>query len=87
MKRRVCAVIAVILVIFSLAVFAYPGISKSENQKNNDELTDRFDRISDDVQDGSHEDAVENGKINDDRYLIDDDGQVISQTIRRQRCV
>ena len=78
MKRRVCAVIAVILVIFSIALFAYPGISKSENQKNNDELTDRFDRISDDVQDGSHEDAVENGEVNDDGYLIDDDGQIIS---------
>ena len=30
------------------------------------------------MQDGSHEDAVENGEVNDDGYLIDDDGQIIS---------
>ena len=57
MKRKICAVISLILIIASLVVFAYPDISKTENQKKNNEITERFDHVADDVQDGSREEA------------------------------
>lgn len=79
MKRKICAAIAVILIIASLVVFIYPDISKTANRKKNDEITERFNQVVDDVQDGSREEAKENGKVNDDGYLIDDNGGVISQ--------
>ncbi len=79
MKRRICTVIAVILIISSLVVFIYPDISKTENQKKNDEITEQFDQVIDDVQDGSREEAEENGDINEDGYLIDGNGCVISE--------
>ena len=79
MKCRIYSVIAVILIIASLVVFIYPNISKSENQKKNDEITERFDQVIDDVQDGSREEAEENGDINEDGYLIDDNGVIISE--------
>ena len=79
MKRKICAAIAVILIVASLVVFIYPDISKTANRKKNDEITERFNQVVDDVQDGSREDAKENGIVNDDGYLIDDNGGVISQ--------
>ena len=79
MKRRICTVIAVILIIASLVVFAYPDISKAENQRTNNEITERFDRVIDDVQDGSREEAEDNGEVNEDGYLIDNNGVVISE--------
>ena len=79
MKRKVCAVISVILIIASLVVFAYPDISKTENRKKNDEITERFDQVIGDVQDGSREEAEENGEVNEDGYLIDDNGVIISE--------
>ena len=79
MKRKICAVISVILIIASLVVFAYPDISKTENQKKNDEITERFDHVTDDVQDGSREEAEDNGEVNEDGYLIDDNGGIISE--------
>ena len=79
MKRKVCAVISAILIIASFVVFIYPDISKTENQKKNDEITERFDHAADDVQDGSREEAEDNGKVNEDGYLIDDNGVIISE--------
>ena len=79
MKRKICAVISVILIIASLVVFAYPDISKTENQKKNDEITERFDHVADGVQDGSREEAEDNGEVNEDGYLIDDNGVIISE--------
>ena len=76
MKRKICAVISVILIIASLVVFIYPDISKTENQKKNDEITERFDHAADDVQDGSREEAEDNGEVNEDGYLIDDNGVI-----------
>lgn len=78
MRNKLLAVIALILVLVSLSLFAYPNISKELIQKQNDEIIDHFDKTSEDIQDGNRDEALENGEINEDGYLIDDSGQIIS---------
>jgi len=78
MRNKLLAVIALILVLVSLSLFAYPNISKELIQKQNDEIIDHFDKTSEDIQDGDRDEALENGEINEDGYLIDDSGQIVS---------
>lgn len=78
MRYKVLAVVALILVTVSLSLFAYPNVSKQVIQKKNDEIIEQFDEITDDVQDGDREEAIEDGMINEDGYLIDDNGEIVS---------
>lgn len=78
MRYKVLAVVALILVTVSLSLFAYPNVSKQVIQKKNDEIIEQFDVITDDVQDGDREEAIEDGMINEDGYLIDDNGEIVS---------
>lgn len=78
MRYKVLAVVALILVTVSLSLFAYPNVSKQVIQKKNDEIIEQFDEITDDVQDGDREEAIEDGVINEDGYLIDDNGEIVS---------
>ena len=79
MKSKVLAVIALILVLVSLSLFAYPNVSKEVVQKKNDEIIEHFDETAEDIQNGDRDEALENGEINEDGYLIDDSGQIISE--------
>jgi sortase A len=78
MRYKILAVVALILVTVSLSLFAYPNVSKQVIQKKNDEIIEQFDVITDDVQDGDREEAIEDGMINEDGYLIDDNGEIVS---------
>ena len=78
MRYKILAVVALILVTVSLSLFAYPNVSKQVIQKKNDEIIEQFDKITDDVQDGDREEAIEDGVINEDGYLIDDNGEIVS---------
>ena len=78
MRYKVLAVVALILVMVSLSLFAYPNVSKQVIQKKNDEIIEQFDEITDDVQDGDREEAIEDGVINEDGYMIDDSGEILS---------
>ena len=78
MRYKILAVVALILVTVSLSLFAYPNVSKQVIQKKNDEIIEQFDEITDDVQDGDREEAIEDGMINEDGYLIDDNGEIVS---------
>ena len=78
MRYKVLAVVALILVTVSLLLFAYPNVSKQVIQKKNDEIIEQFDEITDDVQNGDREEAIEDGVINEDGYLIDDNGEIVS---------
>ena len=78
MRNKILAVVALILVTLSLSLFAYPNVSKEVVQKKNDEIIEHFDEITDDVKDGDREKAIEDGVINEDGYLIDDSGQIVS---------
>lgn len=78
MRYKILAVVALILVTVSLSLVAYPNVSKQVIQKKNDEIIEQFDEITDDVQDGDREEAIEDGVINEDGYLIDDNGEIVS---------
>lgn len=78
MRYKVLAVVALILVTVSLLLFAYPNVSKQVIQKKNDEIIEQFDEITDDVQNGDREEAIEDGVINENGYLIDDNGEIVS---------
>ena len=71
-------IVALLLVTVSLALFAYPNISKDVVQKKNDEIIEHFSETAEDIQDGDREAALEDGVINEDGYLIDDSGQIVS---------
>ena len=79
MKNKILAAVALILVTFSLALFAYPNVSKQVIQKKNDEIIEQFDETAEDIQDGDREAAIEDGAINEDGYLIDYSGAIISE--------
>ena len=78
MRSKLLMIVALLLVTVSLALFAYPNISKDVVQKKNDEIIEHFDETAEDIQGGDREAAVEDGVINEDGYLIDDSGEIIS---------
>ena len=79
MRNKLLAVIALILVLVSLSLFAYPNVSKEVVQKKNDEIIEHFSETAEDIQDGDRDEALENGEINEDGYLIDDSGEIVSE--------
>ena len=78
MRSKLLMIVALLLVTVSLALFAYPNISKDVVQKKNDEIIEHFSETAEDIQDGDREAAVEDGVINEDGYLIDDNGEIVS---------
>ena len=78
MRSKLLMIVALLLVTVSLALFAYPNISKDVVQKKNDEIIEHFSETAEDIQDGDREAALEDGVINEDGYLIDDSGQIVS---------
>ncbi len=79
MKRKLCVFLAFILMISGTFVFFYPSLSKLEVQRENNEITEQFDRKTEEVQEGSIERAIENDIINEDGYLINENGETISE--------
>lgn len=78
MRSKLLMIVALLLVTVSLALFAYPNISKDVVQKKNDEIIEHFSETAEDIQDGDCETALEDGVINENGYLIDDSGQIVS---------
>ena len=78
MRNKMLTAVALLLVLVSLSLFAYPNVSKQVVQKKNDEIVEHFDETAEAIQDGDREEAIEDGVINEDGYLIDDSGEVIS---------
>lgn len=78
MRNRVLLIIALTLILVSFVLFIYPNISKKVAQDQNDAVIEQFDEIVENVQDGNYEEAAEDGVITEDGYLIDDDGEIIS---------
>lgn len=78
MKNKFLRITAILLIVGGITLFLYPNICKLIMKEKNDEITNRFDDISEDQQEGDYEQAVENGLVNDEGYMIDDSGEVIS---------
>lgn len=79
MKNRLLFLIALLLIFISVVLFIYPNISKKIVQDQNDAVIEQFDEIVENVQDGGREEAAEDSIINDEGYLTDDDGEIISE--------
>lgn len=78
MRNRILRVLALFLILAGVFFAAYPHISNRIAQEENRRIINRFDDITEDVQPGDREEAQEEGRINDDGYLIDDRGEVVS---------
>ena len=78
MKNRLLCSIAALFILVSISRFVYPNLSKQAVQKKNDAVIEQFDDKVDDVWEGDRKKAVEDGVINDDGYLVDDSGKVVS---------
>lgn len=80
MKRRAALrILALVLVISAISFAVYPSVSVHEAQRENNQIIEKFDDVIEKVQNGNREDAADDGIINDDGYLIDDKGEVISE--------
>ena len=78
MIRKIFRTLAVLLLIAGISLAAYPSVSKQAVQAENNAVIERFNDTVEDVQQGNQEAAVEESVVNEDGYLIDDSGEVIS---------
>ena len=78
MRNKIVRIIALLFVLVSAALFIYPSVSKKVVQGINDAATEQFDEICEDVQDGDRQQAIDDGIINDDGYLLDENGEIVS---------
>ncbi len=78
MKSKILRIIAALLIVSGLALFLYPNISKLIMKEKNNAVITRFDYISEEQQDSGYEEAVEDGVVDVEGYLIDENGEVMS---------
>ena len=78
MRNRLLQIIALLFVLVSAALFIYPSVSKKVVQGIKDAATEQFDEICEVVQDGDRQQAIDDGVINGDGYLLDENGEIIS---------
>ena len=78
MKKTILRAVALLLIITSLTLFIYPFVSKQVIQEKNNVIIQKFDIISENVQDGDSEEAEHEGKVNNKVYPINEDGEMIS---------
>ena len=80
MRSKILRALALILIVTAVSLALYPDISNREVQKENNSIIERFNDISEEVQEqGDHDEAVDDGIINEEGYLIDEGGEVISE--------
>jgi sortase A len=78
MRNRLLQIIALLFVLVSAALFIYPFVSKKVVQGMNDNAREQFDELCEDVQDGDRQQAIDDGVINGDGYLLDENGEIVS---------
>lgn len=71
MRNKVLLSIALLLILISASLFTYPEVSKQVVQGQNDVVISRFDKTAENVQ-------GDDGAVNDEGYLINENGEVIS---------
>lgn len=81
MKKKILMVVAIILIVTSIGFFLYPTVSDCFMKGVIDEEIKQFDtQIEQIIDDTSYEEALEDGKVDDEGYLIDEEGSRISDT-------
>ena len=78
MRNRSLQIIALLLLFVSAALFLFPNVSKKAVQVKNDAAVEQFDNICEEVRNGDRLQAIEDGIISDEGYLLDDDGKIVS---------
>ena len=78
MRNRSLQIIALLFLLVSAALFLYPNVSKKAVQAKNDAAVEQFDNNCEEMRDGDRLQAIEDGIISDEGYLLDDDGKIVS---------
>ena len=78
MRNRSLQIIALLLLFVSAALFLFPNVSKKVLQAKNDAAVEQFDNNCEEMRDGDRLQAIEDGIISDEGYLLDDDGKIVS---------
>ena len=65
MIRKILTVIAVIMLVVGLALFLFPPVSNTIGQKTAENLSVRFDESVENIREGTHQEAFENGEIDE----------------------
>lgn len=82
MWRKVVIVIASIMLVVGIGLFMFPIVSNFVGTKIAQSQTDTFEKRAENIveEDITYEDAVKEGKIDEEGYLIDKDGKRTSDT-------
>ena len=67
-------IVALVLVLAAVGVFLTPVVMKQVKKNEINGIIEDFDRASEQVHDGSFEEAKEKGEVDDEGYPIDEDG-------------
>ena len=78
MRSRTLQIIALLLLFVSAALFLFPNVSKKVLQAKNDAAVEQFDNFCEEMRNGDRLQAIEDGIISDEGYLLDDDGKIVS---------
>ena len=73
--RKILTVIAVVMLVSGIALFLFPPVSNFIGQKSAEVLSDRFDESAENIREGTHQQAFENGEIDEEGYPIDKNGK------------
>lgn len=74
-RKRRLLIVGLAFFLAALIAFLSPTVMKMANKAHMDNVVRRFEETAQDVEDeGSYEDAVENGEIDEEGYPIDEDG-------------
>lgn len=80
-KKKVVLGSLILLLLVSVGLFVYPSISKGVEEKKINTQIENFDTQVEEVQDeGSYEEALKEGKIDEEGYKVDTDGNRVSNT-------
>ncbi len=74
MPKKIITVIAVIMLIVGLGLFLFPPISNFIGKQIAESEINSFDNRVENIQSGSYEDALKDGRVDDKGYLIDENG-------------
>lgn len=82
MWRKIVIVIASIMLVFGLGLFMFPIVSNFVGTQVSNSQTDEFEKRAENVveEEITFEEALEQGKVDEEGYLIDEEGNRTSDT-------
>ena len=79
MKNKTLIFIARVLIFISIVLLLCPRVSNDLYQKSYDNAIEKFDVVAEQIQEGSYQEELKKGTIDNESYPIDENGNRLSQ--------